>query len=416
MRTLLTTLTLLALLGQPASAAESSAVTLDSGAEILVERFGQGDDRLLWIPTEYGVREAHPPLAKTIAAGGMEVWLADLHSSYFITPGRSSYTTLPVEDAAELIQHSLPAKGRLYVLSTGRGAAFTLMALRRWRQVHPQEPALGGVILLHPNLQAGSPKPGRTPDYLPIAGHTNLPIYIVQPVNSSKRWFLNDLVGRLSSGGSTVFSQLLPDAGDGFHTRPENEEERQAAAALPGIVQRAIRLLARFNQQPRSPVQAADGVDDYQWRVPAINATLQPYPGQPQAPALELIGLDGRRHTLADYRGKVVLVNFWASWCPPCVEEIPSLNRLQTKLAGKDFTILGIDMGEDAETVRRFLEQVPAEYPVLLDPDDSAVKPWKLRAFPTTFLIDREGRIRYGYFGGLAWDAEEVVERVESLL
>ncbi len=111
-----------------------------------------------------------------------------------------------------------------------------------------------------------------------------------------------------------------------------------------------------------------------------------------------------------------MLLNFWATWCPPCVKEIPSLGRLKKKMAGRGVEVLSVDVGEPVETVRAFLKRIPAAFPVLLDGAGKTVSPWQIQAFPTTYLIDRQGLIRYAYFGGLEWDAPEVVQVIESLL
>jgi thiol-disulfide isomerase/thioredoxin len=126
--------------------------------------------------------------------------------------------------------------------------------------------------------------------------------------------------------------------------------------------------------------------------------------------------VSGQTLNLEDYRGRVVLMNFWATWCPPCVEEIPSLGRLQEKLPRNEFVVLSVDVGEEASAVEAFLKEVPADYPIMLDPEGTTVPDWELRAFPTTFILDRNGRIRLAYFGGLTWDSEEVVVQVRKLI
>ena len=413
-------LPLLLLLALPlaAHAVDETPLELSDGSEIpLIRAKGDGPDRLLWIPTEYGMRAAaHAPLAEGIAAGGLETWVADPHGAWFLLPGRSSYLEVDPKAIAELIERSRPKEGRLYLLSAGRGAALTLMAARRWRLDHPDAPPLGGLILIHPNLLAATPEPGKPARYLPIASASNLPIQILQPADSAKRWHLDGLVETLAEGGGTVYSRLLPHVSDGFQVRADAyDRELEARKALPQLILRSKRILDRHNRAPR-PAAPLPEDDADAWQVGPLAEGLRPYPGTPLAPPLELIDLEGNRVRLADYRGRVVLLNFWATWCPPCVEEIPSLNRLQLEMAGEPFVVLGVDVGETAETVNRFLGTIPADYPVLLDPEGEAVAPWKVRAFPTTFLIDREGHIRYAYFGGLEWDAPAVVKTVQKLL
>lgn len=142
---------------------------------------------------------------------------------------------------------------------------------------------------------------------------------------------------------------------------------------------------------------------------------LKPYKGKP-LPDFSLLDLKGKKHSLSDYKGKVVLLNFWATWCPPCVKEMPSMQRLQDKYQGKDFEILAVNMGEDSTTIEIFLQKMTVNFPILLDSDGAILKQWKIFAFPTTFLVDKEGNIAYALFGGLEWDSPEAVAVVEELM
>jgi thiol-disulfide isomerase/thioredoxin len=112
-----------------------------------------------------------------------------------------------------------------------------------------------------------------------------------------------------------------------------------------------------------------------------------------------------------------VLVNFWASWCPPCVHELPSLQRLKNRLSGRPFTILAVNMAEERKTVRAFLrDKMHTDFTVLLDADGDMLKRWKVFVFPTSFVIGPDGKIRYGAYGELSWDEEPTMEIIESLL
>ena len=133
-------------------------------------------------------------------------------------------------------------------------------------------------------------------------------------------------------------------------------------------------------------------------------------------PPLVLQDLHGRTHRLADYRGKVVLVNFWATWCEPCREEMPSIERLRQSLAGEPFEVLAVNIGEPLGRIERFLEKMPLGFPVLLDRDSGAAKAWKARVVPATFLVGPDGRIRYVHYGELDWSSEPVRRRVAELL
>jgi thiol-disulfide isomerase/thioredoxin len=134
------------------------------------------------------------------------------------------------------------------------------------------------------------------------------------------------------------------------------------------------------------------------------------------APELKAHDLRGAPRTLADYRGRVVMLNFWASWCPPCLREMPSLERLRLKMAGRPLAIVALDSAETREEVDAYLSRMKLGFPVLLDPEGDNTKRWKVFALPTTFLLDADGRVRYVLTGPTEWDEGEALEVIESLL
>jgi thiol-disulfide isomerase/thioredoxin len=133
-------------------------------------------------------------------------------------------------------------------------------------------------------------------------------------------------------------------------------------------------------------------------------------------PALQLRDLQGREHRLADYRGKVVLVNFWATWCAPCRDEMPSIERLRQSLDGRPFAVLAVNLAEPVSRIEKFLAQVPLDFPILLDADTAAAKAWKARFLPATYLVDGEGRVRYAHYGELDWAGAAARAKVLELL
>lgn len=149
--------------------------------------------------------------------------------------------------------------------------------------------------------------------------------------------------------------------------------------------------------------------------MPLPAAELKTLPARP-APELNLLGIDGAATDLKRLRGKVVLVNFWAVWCPPCRKEMPSMARLMSKLSDKPFAILGVNEGESPEEIQAFLKQVPVNFQILLDSDGEHLKPWQVFAFPTSYVVDRKGRIRLGLFGSIEWDSPEALAELEKLI
>lgn len=134
------------------------------------------------------------------------------------------------------------------------------------------------------------------------------------------------------------------------------------------------------------------------------------------APELEARDTGGISRTLADYRGKVVLLNFWASWCPPCQREMPSMERLRVQMAGRPLEIVALDSAETAAEVNAFLSKMKLSFPVLLDPDGRNTRRWKVFALPTSFLLDADGRVRFVLTGPAEWDEGEALQAIESLL
>ena len=142
---------------------------------------------------------------------------------------------------------------------------------------------------------------------------------------------------------------------------------------------------------------------------------LKPWSGG-ATPPLALADPEGRAYRLEDYRGKVVLVNFWATWCEPCREEMPSMNRLRASLAGRSFEVLAVNLAESESRIRRFIEQVPLGFPVLMDRDSAAAKNWQARVLPISFLIGPDGRIRYSVVGGIDWTQDQVRKAILALM
>jgi len=121
-------------------------------------------------------------------------------------------------------------------------------------------------------------------------------------------------------------------------------------------------------------------------------------------------------HTLADYRGKVLLVNFWASWCPPCIYEMPELTRLQQQMADRPFEVIAINVGEKKYKVHKFTRLINFELPVLLDTSNQAFKDWQVQTLPTSFLVDANGTVRHKIRGNPGWEQSETISMIEQLI
>jgi peroxiredoxin len=133
------------------------------------------------------------------------------------------------------------------------------------------------------------------------------------------------------------------------------------------------------------------------------------------APPFTDPGMDGKPVSLSDFKGKVVLLDFWATWCDPCKEEVPDLVKMQTKLKDKGFVVLGVSMDEESlPAVKKFMVKHPINYTVLLNNGERPPKGWTVPGLPTAYLIGRDGTIRRRWFG--AKDPAELEEAVNAAL
>lgn len=137
-------------------------------------------------------------------------------------------------------------------------------------------------------------------------------------------------------------------------------------------------------------------------------------PGSRAGSAFALEDMHGNTHTLADYRGKVVVVNFWATWCPPCIKEMPSLERAWKQWRGEGIQVLAINMGDLPAAIEGFLQRYPVTFPVLLDKDVTVAKAWRVRGLPSTFIVDANGQRVWQAIGEREWDDPALLEQVRA--
>lgn len=134
------------------------------------------------------------------------------------------------------------------------------------------------------------------------------------------------------------------------------------------------------------------------------------------APDFTLGVRGGGELRLGELRGQVVLVNFWATWCGPCRQEMPLLDELYRKYQGLGFTLLGINVEEDGRLAEDFLAETPVSFPILLDPESRVSYLYEVSAMPTTVIIDRQGNIRLTHFGYQPGDEQEYQDTIRALL
>lgn len=136
-----------------------------------------------------------------------------------------------------------------------------------------------------------------------------------------------------------------------------------------------------------------------------------------KAADFSLKGIDGKTYTLSAYKGKVVLLNFWATWCPACVEELPSLKKLSAEFKGQDFQVLAVSLDSGEGPIKDFLAHEPLPFPVLEDPGRKvAFDLYAVFGIPASFLIDKQGGLEGRYYGSRDWTSPDMVQKIKALL
>jgi thiol-disulfide isomerase/thioredoxin len=192
----------------------------------------------------------------------------------------------------------------------------------------------------------------------------------------------------VAAGGLFLLTLGLLDARPQRASRPPAAEGGAAAARPEDSIAGLAMLLGL--ETPDEPVPAVD---------------------------FELPALDGRTARLSDLKGRVVLLNFWATWCPPCRAEMPAMDRLYRDLEPKGFTILAVDYKEPVDAVRTYITELGLSFPILLDTaGDVGDSLYPTTALPTTYVIDRRGQVVARKIGFVQWDGAPARALIETLL
>jgi len=150
---------------------------------------------------------------------------------------------------------------------------------------------------------------------------------------------------------------------------------------------------------------------------PKLTHGLSSLTHQVNAPDLQLNNLDEEIVDIKALKGQVIIVNFWATWCPPCRREMASLERLYQATKDKGVVVLAVNVGEDDDTVFSFLGEVEPSptYPILFDTNAQSLKDWKVKGLPTTYIVDGKGKLVYRAIGGREFDHPELIKKVLSV-
>jgi len=409
--------TLMAQSGVDAVQADERILAIGDAEFTITEYAAASDDTVLWLTAASDTHGRFADVAGRIAKQGVNVLVTDILDAYLLGHTRGAMISVPTEDMVALFDQVLEGTdGRLIVMAAGRIAIPVLRGINAWQRAHDDRSRIAGAMLVSPNLYVGVPELGETGQFYPIAEVSAVPIYLIQPRLSVRTFRLQEIAATLGSGGSAVYTGIVKDVRGGFFFNPdEMEDPEPTIAELSSTAVRAAGLLAK-----QAPVlDAPESFSDRE--IPEttnLRKGLVAITSEIDLPQLENPDLEGNSKRLQDYAGKVVIVNFWASWCPPCLEEIPSMVEFyrQYRTDGSALELLAISVGESVDEVNRFLATTPLPFPILMDSDGDSARSWKVFTYPTTVVLDRQGRVAAGSVGVVDWNLDETRAVVDQLL
>lgn len=398
---------------KPVSLATDIEITSHDGSDLSLHRYpATGPYLVIWIAGGHGLTERDLALAQALSQQGVEVWQIDFAQSLFQIGGSNFMRKLDPKYVVELINAAQTRSAKkVLLLSHSYGAVPALRGATLWQSQAERRGRLVGVILLSPDLYASIPELGLPADYLPIVRATNLPLMIFQAGKRGNAGQFPNLLRQLATSNDKVFFKVMPTVTSPMYPGDTTAATRQHLHRLPRELAAVIPLLDSVPPPAQAPEYRF-----VQKREARLDTRLKTFKGHPQPQSISLEDAGKHRVSINDYRGKVTVINFWASWCRPCLEEIPSLNRLRARMRGKPFQLLSINYAEKAATIKAFLKHVKVEYPVLLDINGRVSTDWNVIAFPSTFVVGSDGRIHYGVNAAIPWDSPEVIHLLDSLM
>ncbi len=403
---------------------DAKEITISLSADLTVPitvYSGHNKTLILWIPSEFGFAPKNQAsIAQGLVKRGVDVWFADLHDAYFVQRGRNSVDKFRPQDISALMLQAIK-KGYTKIILTGSaGAARPLIRTTRyWQATHltpkqaKQLSILGGLILFHPSLYESRPEAGKSAVYIPETYATNIPIYIIQPMYSTAIYRVSVLLKAIRTSGAPVWIQFLHNIKDGFQVnvaRHQRAIDIKIRQKLPGFMMSAIKRMSLR----KIPKQLA-ALPKVRKKVKDTFPGLKPYSDQ-TIRLLTLNSISGKTVSIKSFRGEVLLVSFWASWCPPCIREMPSINRLALHFKGKKFRVVSVNIGESKADIRRFLAKHALHGEILMDPSLKAYREWKIFVIPSNFIIDKNGKMRYTSVGAVEWDTKIIRDTINKLI
>ncbi len=385
--------------------------THDGNDVTLYQYPAKGNDLVIWVNGN-GWHDRTMQAAMDLASKGMEVWQIDFAETLMLTSNSNFMRNLDARYVADVIDAAHWRTGkRVILLAQGYVAIPVLRGATLWQQRENHQGKLLGAVLFSPDLVTGLPELGKDPEYLPIVRNTGIPLMIYQGgLHGSEAHFAR-LVKELSSNNPNVYHQTLPGVTSIFYHDENSPETLKMLQALPQKTSELFEIFASLPEQ----LATTNYIQPSQVSEARLDIKLNTFAGNTQPLPIDLKDAHGKRFNLNDYRGKITVVNFWATWCPPCVAEIPSLNRLREQMKDQPLELISVNYADSPKKIIDFMENVNVEFPVLVDPNGKTAQKWNVIGFPSTFVIGMDGKIVYGVNAAIHWDSAEVVEALKAL-
>lgn len=415
---------LLLLCSHVANANSAKLTSHSMTLEVLEEEFtlqafpAAGNQLILYVAPGYGFNIRGTNTAQALSSLGIEVWMVDLVENLFLPQGNQSIREVDGRYVAKIIEAAHKKTGKnVTLLSSSFGAIPVLRGARQWQLKNSalDKVYLNGAILFSPELYTSIPALGVDPEFEPITSATNIPVMILQSEFRNNRWQLQNVVSRLEKSNAVVYQKILKGIVSFFYEIDTFPKTLQTLREFPAEIPKIVSLL----ESTPTPLFASKELKEESKKVSkkyvGIDIKLKKYKGNRIPLPLDLKSMAGERVVRDQYTDKVTVVNFWATWCPPCVVEIPSLNRLKAKMNGHDFELISVNFGQKKKTISDFLKKVDVEFPVLLDEIGRTSGDWNTISLPSTYVIGPDGKFAYAVNAAIEWDSPEVVKALEAL-
>lgn len=344
-----------------------------------------------------------------------DVWYLDTPEALFLERSRITMRGLDGGFVTDLVNLATEQYSEVILVTLDVGAVPVLRGLRKWQEQASASlrSRFKNLILLYPSLFVNAPVAGETPELYPITFNSALPITILQPEQGAQANTIGISERALKMGGSLVNTIQVPIATDGYFKYQDIIlMAKDAAQRIPKISNDKIARLNQLNYQvaKMDPIE----LNAPQSQIIAGMVKLkQPKPMQP----FTLQSLEGQTIRVPrDYQGKALLVNFWATWCPHCVEEIPSMNRALNQLDKTRFAMISVSYKDTQQIMETFVKKVNVDFPILMDYNGQISEQWKVFAYPSSFLIDANGKIQYAINSGSIWDSPEMLGYLREVM